>query len=123
MKSSKFGKPWALARSKHFLAFENEPRTDLPKARTDCRAGASPALTTSAEDEQLNGFGQLLSNVCGNATAKELHQRRTLRGTDNEEIHAHGCGKINNCRGGVLTYGVKRNHVDVALAPEFPHRA
>ena len=61
----------------------------------------------------------MLGHVCGNATAEELHHRRSLRCTDDEEIHAHRCGKIDNCRGGVLAYGVKRNHVDAALAPEL----
>ena len=61
----------------------------------------------------------MLSHVCGNATAEELHHRRSLRGTDDEEIHAHRCGKIDNCRGGVLAYGVKRNHVDAALVPSL----
>ena len=65
----------------------------------------------------------MLGHVRGNTTAEELHHRRTLRGTYDEEIHAHCCSEIDNCRGGVLAYGVKRNHVDAALGPELTHRA
>src|SRR6266513_449292 len=98
-----------------------------------CRAGASPAgqpkpslynwLLSLSVNDQVNGVGQMLSHVCRNATAEKLHHGRTLGGADDEVINAHRCGKIDNCRGGVLAYGIKRNHVHAALAPELAHRA
>src|SRR6266487_7175366 len=101
MKSLRSGKRWERARSKHFSG-----------------SGNKPLQTSSAVNEKIDRFGQVLGDICGNATAEELHQCRTLRSTDDHEIHTHRSCKIDNRRGGVLTHGVKRNHIDAALAPE-----
>ena len=61
----------------------------------------------------------MLGDVCRNATAEELHHRRTLRGTDDEEIHAHRCGKIDDGRGSVLAYSVKRTTLMPRSAPSL----
>src|SRR5262249_11889872 len=65
----------------------------------------------------------MLRDVSGYTAAEQLHHRRTLGSANDEKIDAHCCRKIDNCRGSVLAYSIKRNYVDAALRPELAHRA
>src|SRR5262249_20321745 len=65
----------------------------------------------------------MLRDVRGYTAAEQLRHRRTLGSANDEKIDAHSCCEIDNCRGSVLAYGVKRNYVDAALGPKFAHRA
>ena len=61
----------------------------------------------------------MLRDVRRDAATKQLGHGRALRRADHQKIDSHRRGKIDNRRGSVLAHGVKRDYVDVALAPSL----
>src|SRR5881392_2517918 len=88
-----------------------------------CRAGASRAawqperlpyncLASACfkpvlpENDELNGIGQLLSDIRGHAAAEQFRHGGTLRRANNEKIDSERGGKIKDGRSCIFAYGV-----------------
>src|SRR5438874_7291076 len=101
-----------------------------------CRAGASPAAwqperlpynclasarfkPVLSENDELNGIGQLLSDIRGHAAAEQFRHGGTLRCANNEKIDAERRRKIEDGGCGIFAHGVNRLHTNVAFAAEF----
>src|SRR5205823_3427650 len=78
-------------------------------------------LQALTEDQQLNRIWQLLGNIRGHAATEEIGKGGPLRRTDDEKIDAHGGGKIDNRRGGILAHRINRHDADITVGSKFKH--